>query len=112
VSGSSPPERLALGVVCGDKVINALHKLRDAGEGSAPDGLVGYQGKKSLHLIEPGTVGGNEVHVPTWPGRQPSLDLGVTVGGVVVDNAVDIKLAGHSLVNLSQKLHKLLMPMA
>jgi hypothetical protein len=57
VSGSSPPERLALGVVCGDKVINALHKLRDAGEGSAPDGLVGYQGKKSLHLIEPGTVG-------------------------------------------------------
>lgn len=68
ISGSSPFERLAVGVVCGDEVINALHELFDAGERSSPNGFVGDQCEESLDLIEPRAVSRDEVHVPAWPG--------------------------------------------
>lgn len=41
IGGGSPLERLAVRVVGGDEVINALHELFDAGERAAPNGLVG-----------------------------------------------------------------------
>src|SRR5437764_12412250 len=68
--GGSPLEGLAVGVVMSDELIDALHELLDAGERSAPDGLVGDQCKEALDLIEPGAVGRDEVHVPAWPTGQ------------------------------------------
>ena len=58
-----------IGVGGGDKMIDALHELFDAGERTSPNGLVGDQGEESLNLIEPRTVRRDEVHVPARSGR-------------------------------------------
>ena len=60
VDKRQPSERLAVGVVVFDELIDALHKLLDAGERAATDGLVGDQGEEALDLIEPGVVGWDE----------------------------------------------------
>ncbi len=112
ICGGRPFERLAVGVVVSDELIDALHELLDAGERSAPDSLVGDQCEEALDLIQPGTVGRNEVHVPARPGGQPSLDLRVTVRGVVIHDAMDVELGRHSSLDLAQKRQELLMPMA
>ena len=106
-----PLEWPAVLVVGGDELVDALHELFDAGERASADGFVGDQRKESLDLIEPGAVGRNEVHVPAWPCRKPSLDLRMVVGGVVVGNAVDVQLGWHGLVDLAQEGQVLLVPM-
>ena len=68
VGRGSPLERLAVRVVRGNEVVDALHKLFDTGERTTPNGLVGDQCKEALDLIEPGAVGWDEVHVPARPG--------------------------------------------
>src|SRR5882757_3257220 len=109
VSSSSPAKRLGVGVVVGDELIDALDELLDAGERAAADCLVGDEREEAFHLIQPGAVGRDEVHVPAWPTRQPSLDLGVTVSSVVVDDAMNVQLAGNGLVDLAQERQELLM---
>ena len=84
VGGGRPLERLRVGVVVGDELIDALHELLDAGERAAADGLVRDQSEESFDLVQPGAVGGDEVQMPARPNRQPSLGLGVAVRGVVV----------------------------
>ena len=111
VCGGSPPEGFAVCIVVGDELINALHELADAGERSATNGLVGDQCEEALDLIEPGTVGWNEVHVPARPTGQPGPDLGMAVRGVVVDDAMDVQCGGHGVVDLAQERQELLMPM-
>ena len=112
IGGGSPSKRLALGVVVRDELVDALHELLDAGERTTADGLVGDQREEALDLVQPGTVGRNEMHVPTRPARQPSLDLRVTVGSVVVHDAVHVQLSRHSLVDLAQERQELLVPVA
>lgn len=111
ICGGGPSERLAVGVVVFDELIDALHKLLDAGERAATDGLVGDQGEEALDLIEPGVVGWDEVHVPARPAGQPNLDLGMAVRGVVVDDAMNVQLDRHGLVDLAQERQEFLMPM-
>src|ERR1700756_5508337 len=112
ICGGRPFEGLAVGIVMSDELIDALHELLDAGERSASDRLVSDQRKEALALIEPGAVGRDEVHVPAWPPGQPSLDLRMSVGGVVVHDAMDVELGWHSSFDLAQKRQELLMPMA
>lgn len=75
VCSGSPLERLAIGVVGGNEVIDALNALHDAGEGSAADGLVGDQQEESFDLVQPRTVGRDEVHVPARFVGKPGLAL-------------------------------------
>jgi len=110
VGGGGPLEGLEVRVVRGYEVIDALHELSDAGEGAAADGLVGDPREESFNLVEPRAVGRDEVHVPAWPSRQPRLDLRMVVGGVVVDDAVDVQLGGHGPVDLAQEGQELLVP--
>lgn len=112
ISGGCPLEGLAALVVGSDEVVNALYELPDAGKRATSDRLVGDQGEESLDLIQPGAVGRDEVHVPARPGSQPRLDLRVTVGGIVVADAVDIQLGGHGLDDLAQERQELLVPVA
>ena len=112
ICGGGPLEWLAVGVVGSHELVDALHQLLDAGERSPADGLIGDQRKEALHLIEPGAVGGDEVHVPARACRQPRLDLGMVVRGVVVADAVDVQISGHGLLDLAQEGQELLMPMA
>ena len=112
ICGGGPSERLAVCIVVRDELIDALHELLDAGEGAATDGLVGDQGEEALDLIEPGAVGRDEVHVPARAAGKPSLDLGVAVRGVVVDNAMNVQLGGNGLVDLAQERQEFLMSMS
>jgi len=112
VGRGGPLERLAVCVVVGDEVIDALYELFDAGERAAADDLVGNQREEPFDLVEPGAVGRDEVHVPARSRRQPCLDLRMAVGGVVVGNAVDVQFGGHSLVDLAQEGEEFLVPVA
>jgi len=95
VGGGGPLERLAVCVVVGDEVIDALCELFDAGERAAADRLGGNQREEPFDLIEPGAVGRDEVHVPARSRRQRCLDLRMAVGSVVV-HAVDVQFGGRS----------------
>jgi len=54
VGGGGPLEGLAIGVVRGDEVIDALHELFDTGERATLNGRVGDQRKEALAPVEPG----------------------------------------------------------
>ncbi len=112
ICGGGPLERLAVWIVRRDEVIDALYELLDADEGSSANDLVGDQREGALDLVEPGTVGRDEMHVPAWSSRQPGLDLRVAVSGVVVGDAVNVRLVRHGPVYLAQKLQGLLVPVA
>ncbi len=56
IGRGGPAKRLGLGVVVGDELIDALHELLDAGEGTSTDGLVRDQREEALDLVQPGAV--------------------------------------------------------
>jgi uncharacterized protein YecT (DUF1311 family) len=85
VGGSGPDERFAGLVVVGHEAIDLGDQVPDRVERAAPDGLVGDVGEETLDQVEPGAVGGNEMEMPAPPSGEPGLDLGMLVGGVVVE---------------------------
>src|SRR5436190_14779539 len=95
VCGSSPHEGLGLLVVSLDVVLDGLSESRDAQEVAAADALLGDLGKEALDLIEPGTVSGNEMSVPTWMAGQPAHHFGCLVRRVVVQHHVNVHLLGY-----------------
>src|SRR5678816_902593 len=112
ISRGSPGEGLAVGVVRGDEVIDLVDQVFDRRERAASDRLVGDQAEEAFDLVEPGAVGGNEMHVPPGSGGQPGAYLRMGVRGVVVDDAVDVELGRYRLIDGAQERHELLMPMA
>jgi NAD(P)-dependent dehydrogenase (short-subunit alcohol dehydrogenase family) len=58
-------------------------KFFDAAEGAPADGLLRDDVEPDFHLLEPGRVGGREVHMVTGACCQPALDARMLVGGVV-----------------------------
>ena len=103
IGGGSSCEGLAVCVVRGDEVVDALHKLLDAGKRAPPNRLVGDQREEALNLVQPRAVSWDEVHVPARPCAQPGLDLRVAVGGVVVADAVNVQLSRYGIVDLAQE---------
>ena len=112
ICSGRPAERLTVGIVVSDELVDTLHQLLDTGERSTPDGLVGDQREEPFDLVQPGTVGRDEVHVPAWPTGQPGLDLRMTMSGVVVHDAVDVQLGRNRLVDLAQEGQELLVAVA
>ena len=80
-------------------------------EGAAADALVGDLTKPAFDQIQPGTAGGNEVHVEPRMPLQPPLDLGMLVRGVVVHDQVQVQVRRRLFVDQLQELDPLLMPM-
>jgi hypothetical protein len=65
-----------------------------------PLSMIGEK-KRSTWLSQELQVG--MVHVPARPSPQLRLDLRVAVGGVVVDDAVDVQLGRHGMVDLAKE---------
>ena len=63
---------------------------------------MGDEGEETFDLVEPGGIGGREVNVPTRTAGEPSLDLGMLVGGVVVDDEMDVELGRHIGLDVTQ----------
>jgi hypothetical protein len=73
---------------------------------------LGDEGEEPFDLVEPGGIGGREVNVPTRTAGEPSSDLGMLVGGVVVDDEMDVELGWHVGLDVTQEGEELLMAMA
>ena len=112
VGGRGRGEGLAIRVVRSDEVINLCDQVFNRRERAAPDRFVGDQSEEAFDLVEPGAVTRDEVHVPSGPGGQPSTYLRMGVRGVVVDDAVDVELCRHRLIDGAQERQELLVPMA
>jgi len=78
--------------------VDFLDEVRNAGERTPTNGALSDEAEPSLHLVEPGRVGGDVVHVIARPLRQPGAHLGMFVGGVVVDDQVQFEFRRHRLV--------------
>lgn len=92
-------------------MVDFLDELRNALKRATPDCLIGNQRKESFHLVEPGTVSRDEMHVPAWPARQPGFDAGMLMRRVVVDDDVDVEFGRDGLVDGPQEAQKFLMAM-
>ena len=73
---------------------------------------MGDEGEEAFDLVEPGGIGGREVNVPTRTAGEPGLDLGMLVGGVVVDDEMDVELGRHIGLDVAQEGEELLVTMA
>ena len=78
-----------------DEVVDFFDQIGDGIEGAAPDSALGDQGEEAFDLIEPRGIGRREVHVPAGSAREPSSDFGMLVGGVVVNDEMDVKSGRH-----------------
>ncbi len=95
----------------GDEVIDFPYKLFDGGERSSADRFVSDQGEEAFDQIEPGTVGGDEVQMPSRALRQPRFDLGVLVSAIVVYDHMQVQILWHGLLDGAQKTQEFLMAM-
>lgn len=103
VGGGGPGKRSGMKIVVLDESVDALDELLDGGGGAAADGLMGDVTEPTFDLIEPGSVGGREVHVIARMCRQPGADFGVLVGGVVVDDEMELQVRRHTRVEKARK---------
>jgi len=90
-----------------DLALEVVHGL----ERTAADRLVGDQCEPSLDLIEPGTVGGREVHMEPRPPRQPGMYPRMLAGRVVVADQVDVESGRHVGFDVAQEGQELLTAM-
>jgi len=95
-------------------VVDGGFQIVDAGVTAPADALCRDLGKEAFDQVEPGRAGRREVQLEARVLRQPGLDLGRLVGGVVVehemhvarleDNAVDAECAHINTMPVLTKL--------
>ena len=95
-----------------DVFVDGCDEGWQTGKGIAADALVGDFCEPAFDLIEPGGAGGREVQVIAWPFFEPRGDLGSLVGAVVVHDDMDVAARGHTVIDLVEKMQKLLLTMA
>ena len=95
-----------------DEAVDFAHEVGDGEEGATTDGALGDQSEEALDLVEPGSIGRGEVKVPPRPPCEPRPDLGVLVGGVVVDDEMDVEVGRDIGLEVAQEGEEFLVPMA
>ena len=73
---------------------------------------LGQFGNEALDGVEPRGRCGGEVESPARASRQPGGDLGMFVGGIVVDDGMDQLAGRHGSLDSVQEADELLMAMA
>src|SRR5215472_4156239 len=91
--------------------MDGCDQLSNAGEGAPADGLVRELGEPALDQVEPGRAGGDEMQLEARMLCQPSLDLGVGVGAVVVEDQMQLQILGELALQTCQELQELLVTM-
>ena len=90
-----------MSIVRFDKGINLVYQLGNASKGAPADGTLSDDIEPDFNLIEPGGVRGCVVNVVAGVDREPALDFGMLVCGVVVDDQVDVKSVGYISIEMS-----------
>jgi hypothetical protein len=88
--------------------VDRVDQFGDAAEDAAPDRFVGELAEPALDEVEPGARGGDEVQVEARVLGEPGVDVFVFVGAVVVEDQVQLALAGKLAVEGAQELKELL----
>ena len=101
IGRSRPHERVCVGVPLGGVAFDALDELSYLAERVPPDRLARDDVEPNLYLVEPRSIGGGVVKVKSGAPRQPSLDLGMLVGGVIVDHEMHVEIAGHVVLDVT-----------
>ena len=79
-----PDKRLQFGVMHSDVFVDGCLQFDYAGEGTTTNAFVCDVAKEPLDHVELGRTGGCEMDMKAWVLGQPSLDLWVLVGCVVI----------------------------
>jgi len=106
-----PYEGLGVLVVTVDIFVDSCDQFLDAAKDPAAQAVLGQIAEEALHHIQPGAAGRREVDVKTGVALQPSLDLGIFVGGVVVHDHMDLLALRDHIIDAAQKLQPFLMAM-
>src|SRR3990172_5196096 len=102
-----PDEGLGVFVAGGEVDADGVLELAGAAVRPAAQLLLGETGEPALDLVDPGRVGGREVHVEARVARQPAPDERCLVGPVVVDDQVHLQVGGDLGVDAPQELPEL-----
>lgn len=93
-------------------MINLFDQLMYASEGAATDGALGDDSEPAFDLIDPGAISWSVMDLVARPHRQPALDLGMLVSGVVVHDQMEVEFGRDVLIEVAKELEKLLMAVA
>src|SRR3954454_8430872 len=83
----------------------------DTAMNAAADRLFGECGKEALDLVQPGTAGRGQMHVPARTLRQPVADQRGLVRGIVVPDQMHVEIMRHADLDLIEELAEFLCPM-
>ena len=107
LGGFAPDEGFRLCVVLQEVVVDRFLEVVDAGVAATADALCGDLGEEALDEVHSGRAGGGEVQLETGMLFQPDLHLGRLVGGVVIENQVDVARFLHAPVDATQQAQEL-----
>ena len=97
-------------VVLPHELVDLALELGNRIERAASDGLLRDHPEPPFDLVEPRAVGRCEVQVETRAAREPSLDLGVLTGAVVVADQMHIEFRRHIRFDVPQEGQEHLVP--
>ena len=107
-----PHEGSCLLVVALNELVDPADQFLYAGERTSSYSSPGNDAEPAFDLVDPGGIGGCVVGMVPLVFCNPSFDLGVLVGGVVVDDEVNIERWGNIGINVTQEGEELLVSMA
>ena len=91
-----PGEWLGVIVVFGEVAIDGGLEVDERAEDPSLEPTPGKCRKEALHGVEPRRAGGCEMEGPAEVAGKPGTDLGVLMGGVVVDDSMHHHVRRHS----------------
>ena len=97
-------------IVLDEVLVNCDFEISDAPEYAPTNALSRDFSEETFDEIEPGRRGWNKMHVKARMSLQPFDYVRMLVGGVVVGDQMEIKVRRRVLVNGSQELDELLVP--
>ncbi len=107
-----PDERLGIAVVVFDIVLDRVNEFRHAGEHTAFDCILAQVAEEAFDHVQPRGTGRSEVHMESRVALEPGSDLWMLMGGMVVDDQMQIEPGRGFAFDLAQELQPLLMTMS
>ena len=106
VGGFGPDERLWIGIVVVQVVMDSALKFGDALEGAAADAVSRDLGEEALNHVEPGGRGRREVQMEAGMRLEPALYGRGLVSGIVVDHQMEIEIGRGLMIDQPEKAQK------
>ena len=100
-----------MGVGFFDEAVDGGLEVGDGGEHAALEASACELGEEAFDGVEPGRRGWSEVERPARMLGQPFAHLGMLVGGIIVDDGVDILGSGDLRVDGAEEADELLVAM-